>query len=200
MKKVNLDIAGMFYWRADIAVQDDATVFDVMDQASKLDNMPAHTGAKLSFSQELPGENSKFLNEISVLHRNDSAISRQQPTMPGTQPRVYPNGLFKLADEPITTGVNGKFVPAMRLPNGNLVEDPNKATVTAWQYYIYDRNFVDKNRANAGQKRSVTAFTESTKDYPLENGDTVVWRLITLILKANSGMQSIKGISEMAVS
>ncbi|MEL6621989.1 MAG: hypothetical protein AAFQ11_03850, partial [Pseudomonadota bacterium] len=79
-------------------------------------------------------------------------------------------------------------------------EDPNKATVTAWQYYIYDRTFVDKNRANAGPRRSVRAFTESKIDYPLENGDTVVWRLITLILKPNSGMQSIKGISEMAVS
>ncbi|MEO0617735.1 MAG: hypothetical protein AAFZ01_00465 [Pseudomonadota bacterium] len=200
MIKVNLDVTGMFYRRDSITVKDDATVFDVMDAAVKLNPTAGPREALIEFNREAMPEDAKFLNSIKITHRGGSAASRQ--TLGAAKPRVYPDGVFSAEDEPIIPNAAGYLVPAVRLPDGSLVEDPSKSTVTAWQYYIYDNAFVDKNRAAAkgGQERKIVPFTESKRDYPLENGDTIVWRLVTLVLRQNRGIPSIKGISDMLIS
>jgi len=75
---------------------------------------------------------------------------------------------------------------AVDFKNGLLVgTDPTKNYVLAWQFYVYDKNGVEHARTN-GTKRSIISFAEKNPakmGYVLEDGSTVVWRLVAIFYK-----------------
>ena len=174
MPKVTLDIAGFFFDRT-VTIPKGSTVEDLM-QAVKKANDPKDTSSAIFDFQPGIGKESGFIDEISILHRGGSAKSRQKGG------RVYPDGLYSYADDPVE-------MKKKRLsPEGK-----DSGIVLAWQYYVYSKKSVDKNRENSGIKREIVPFSDSKRDYPLENGDTVVWRLVALSLGPTKGL-SLKGM------
>lgn len=180
MVNVNLDIAG-FYYRADsLEVNDGAPVIHLMVAAR---SAVSSTGALLDFDTEsVAGK--VFLDSITVTHANGSAVSGQQYTTAALNgSRVYPNGVYANADEAgfFEDGTNSSpFIAA----------DRNKTGLMAWQYYVYDKHFIDLNRA--GGPRRVVPFTEDfarpDKTRGLKDGDTVVWRLIMVRTRPDGGL------------
>lgn len=174
MPQVTLDIAGFFFDKT-VKIPKGSTVKDLM-QAVKDANDPNDNKTAIFDFREGIGQESGFIDEISILHRGNSAKSRQKGG------RVYPDGLYSYADDPVEKKKK-RLSP----------EGKDSGIVLAWQYYVYSKKSVDKNREGSGIKREIVPFSDSKKDYPLEDGDTVVWRLIALSLGPTKGL-SLKGM------
>jgi len=171
MPKVKLDIAGM-YFSFEASVAAGACVKDVMDDVAVKTRAPGYEGPRFRYSTETIGT-FLSLNGIRIDHENGSAKSRQtlsdQPVA-----RVYPDGIYRYDDD------------AVDFKNGLLVgTDPTKNYVLAWQYYVYDKNGVEHARKD-GASRRIVSFAEkdpAKMGYVLEDGSTVVWRLVAIFYK-----------------
>ncbi|MCE2892409.1 MAG: hypothetical protein O9270_18615 [Aquidulcibacter sp.] len=166
MPKIKLDIAGMYFsFEANVAAG--ACVKDVMDDVAVKTRAPDYKGPRFRYTTETIGT-FLSLNGIRIDHENGSAVSRQDAT------RVYPDGIYRYDDD------------AVDFKNGLLVgTDPTKNYVLAWQFYVYDKNGVEHARTN-GTKRSIISFAEKNPakmGYVLEDGSTVVWRLVAIFYK-----------------
>lgn len=173
MAIVKLDIAGMYFGEEILVeITPDTTVKDVMDAAVL--QTAGNTGSKPTFSySDEDVEGKRTVNTITVVHRGGSAKSRQAP--PGSpNPRTYPNGVYSYSDDSV-------FIREM----GLRALDPNKAFVLAWQYYVYDETGVDLARMRYGAgSRAVVPFGQTAdKGYVLEDGYTVVWRLVAIFVR-----------------
>ncbi len=166
MPKVKLDIAGM-YFSFEASVAAGACVKDVMDDVAVKTRAPGYEGPRFRYTTETIGT-FLSLNGIRIDHVNGSAVSRQDAT------RVYPDGIYRYDDD------------AVDFKNGLLVgTDPTKNYVLAWQFYVYDKNGVEHARKD-GAKRSIVSFAEkdpAKMGYALEDGSTVVWRLVAIFYK-----------------
>lgn len=185
MVNVNLDIAGFYFRQDKVSVPEGATVQALMEKVkAATKNAPPGT-ARFSFDTETltvieNGEERtrEFLDSISVTHQGGTAISGQNSK------RVYDDGIYAAADEKVLLGKGGLDSPLIAAAR-------NATGILAWQFYIYDKNFVDLNRKGlngSGQPRKVVPFTEQfsridedgNRLYGLQQGDTVVWRLIQI--------------------
>jgi hypothetical protein len=170
MVKVFLDIAGLYY-STEVNVPEGATVKDVLDAAR---GKPNHLGAILDYAQEenAASVDARFtVDSITIYHNENSAVSRQD----SVNPRKYPRGVYQFKDD-------GTFASGLLAST-----DPNKNFVHAWQYYVYDKNFVDQSRKNGGGygsvERMIVGYSVKTnKGYELTEGSTVVWRLVTILV------------------
>ena len=180
---VNLEITG-FYYREKIDVPCSGPFVSVkalMEEAVKKTTFP-----KLQFTSETLGKK-EFLDTIIVEHDDTSAKSGQ--TIGSANPRLYPAGIYLANDDPVFFGsVNGVR---------RLVSPEGKKIISAWQYYVYDKNGVDLNRTSG--PRRVVPFAD---DFTIESGtpptetkrglepdDTVVWRRVSICVEpTNTGV------------
>jgi hypothetical protein len=158
---VTIDIAGMYYRRS-IDVPKGSTIKEIME-ALKVSDQTA-TDFQLDYSTEKYAER-EFIDGISVRHLQP-AVSRQDST------RTYDAGLYEYYDDGVTVQ-DGRFVPS----------DPNKSYVLAWQYYVYDANGRDRDRANVNSTRTVVPFSEQK----INDVSLIVWRLVAIFLKPSYG-------------
>jgi hypothetical protein len=186
--KITLDIAG-FYYDTDVDVPEGSTIKDVMTAAKNLGVLPC--GAKLDFSDEpFPTINGTAragnqVDRITITHSNDSAKSRQK----SVPRRVYPDGIYSFVDDATIDEVTGKFRSL----------DPNKHFVHAWQYYLYDTEFRDLARARAGNVyRAIVGY--DSPDQQLEEGYTIVWRLVTIMVGPNVHDAALVPSSKMTMT
>lgn len=165
---VEVDVTG-FYYRRNVSLPDDnttKTVKDAMIAAKALGGFPA-----LDFTGETLN-NREFISNIIVTHSGDTAISGQ--TLGSENPRIYEDGVYNAGDDFVIFGQVGG-VPRLVSPEG-------KRIISAWQYYVYDSNSVDLNRAN-GPRRVVPysePFSAGAAIRGLQDGDTVVWRRVSI--------------------
>lgn len=200
MATVNLDVAGFYYRFFDVEVEDGSAVKALMDAVNNV-LVPAgnkgSVGAKLTFdTEEL--DKKVFIDSISVTHLGGSAKSGQKDEKGSYSARTYPDGIYANADE---AGIIKEDVPTKPF----VALDRNKTGLMAWQYYVYDANFVDLNRKFGPRK--VVPFTEkferSADGQPprgLQTGDTVVWRLVQIRTRPDGGLgpQTMKMNAERA--
>jgi hypothetical protein len=171
MPNVKLDIAGM-YFGLNVDVMEGATVKDVMDAAvaATANNAGTRLPTFLYSAETVLGK--LTVNTITVVHRENSAKSRQAPEA-GSNPRHYPNGVYSYSDDSVILKNNG--LRAL---------DPNRSFVLAWQYYVYDGEGIDLARMRGGSTRKVVSFAETVnKGYDLKDGYSVVWRLIAIFTR-----------------
>jgi hypothetical protein len=166
MIKVKLDIAGMYY-DIEVLVPIGATVEDVMKAAH---GRPNDKGAVLYYKTESSSGEAN-VDIITIHHNSNSAVSRQIPK-DGEETRRYAEGVYTFADDGAIEG--GRFVSL----------DKQKNFVHAWQYYVYNADFVDQSRKNGGSvPRKIVGFgVTENKGYELEEGSTIVWRLVTIFV------------------
>lgn len=179
---VTLDIAG-FYYGEEIEVPYEGkliSVKDVMLAARKRTSFP-----KLEFTGEvLPvgAKQKEFCDTIIVVHQGGTAKSRQGGG------RSYDDGTYLAADDPVF------------FTKDRLVSPEGKSIVSAWQYYVYDTDFVDLNRRFAAQEKAkkpslpkgyrvVVPYsipfevTDATGELRgIKPGDTIVWRRVSICL------------------
>ena len=178
--KVTLDIAGMFFRQPDVEVPRTASVKDVMDAvvAATANGSTAGTPT-FSYTSEpyLSAPPGRTVNTITVVHRNNSAKSRQNG---GGTGRIYRDGIYSFSDDSVfiqeTPTKPQRLSPA----------DPNKTFVLAWQYYVYDKHGVDQARKPNALARSIVPFDkqpDATTGYQLSDGDLIVWRLVAIFLR-----------------
>ncbi|MDX8353964.1 hypothetical protein [Cognatiyoonia sp. IB215182] len=178
MITVTIDVAGFYYGR-EVQVEEGATVEAAMQAATNLPNTPS-----LSFTTETLA-NKVFLDSITIQHNYGSAKSRQSIPEQGEPDlqRVYPDGIYSGADDAVD------FDTAVTPPR-LVAFDQNATKVNAWQYYVYDQDFVDINR-KAGSRR-IVPFTEvltvDGEPRGLKNKDTVVWRRVTICTRPDGGL------------
>lgn len=178
MATVRIDVAGFYYGR-DVEVREGATVEEAMQAASNLPGLPF-----LNYTtEEINGR--VFLDAILITHGTGTAKSRQSDDSgtPPASPRIYEPGIYSAADDAVDfTEVNG--TPRL------VAFDQNKTKVEAWQYYVYDKHSVDINRAFGPRK--VVPFTEpftaGAEQRGLKDGDTVVWRQVTICTRPDGGL------------
>ncbi|MEM6387230.1 MAG: hypothetical protein AAF718_13450 [Pseudomonadota bacterium] len=188
MAKVNLDIAGFYYRFFEVEVDDGSPVKALMDAVNNV-IVPVgnggSVGAKLTFDTEDLGKK-VFIDSISITHAGGSAKSGQKDDAGSYSTRAYPDGIYANADE---AGIIKEDLPTKPF----VALDRNKTGLMAWQYYVYDTNFVDLNRKFGPRK--VVPFTEiferNDEGQPprgLQNGDTVVWRLVQIRTRPDGGI------------
>ncbi|MEM9975971.1 MAG: hypothetical protein AAF771_17480 [Pseudomonadota bacterium] len=185
MVAVNLDIAGFYYAFHGAQVEEGAPVIELMKAVR---GKAAANGAVLDFDGE-PRAAPVNLDSITVTHEGMSAVSRQKSPQAddGTfspSNRTYPDGIYAAADEAV-------FFLDSTSSSPLVAADRNKTGVMTWQYYVYDSNQVDLNRK--GGPRKLVPFTkvfdrlgESVRG--LQEGDTVVWRLIMIRTRPDGGL------------
>jgi hypothetical protein len=168
-----IDVAG-FYFRRSVTLADDGVTKSVKDAMVAAKALPQGTGpgeGTLDFTGEtLDGR--EFISNIIVTHSGGTAASGQ--TIGSPNPRIYDDGVYNAGDNFVIFGdVNGQ--PRLISPEG-------KRIVSAWQYYVYDQNSVDLNRA--GGPRRVVPYSEPFETggnvRGLQDGDTVVWRRVSI--------------------
>lgn len=73
--------------------------------------------------------------------------------------------------------VSYKDAPKEGLPKGNyfLSQDLSSNPQAVWQYYIFDKNFVQVNRSNTFQPFG------GPPEVPIEEGYTVIWRRVSIL-------------------
>ncbi len=176
--KINLDIAGMYYSRHAITVPVGSTVKDVMLEAVRLDTTSPNR--RLSFTGETSPNGQEYLSSIEIAH----LVPAESRQLSG---RLYPVGRYVGRDTPVSfvqSSVTGSS-PVISADDGSL------RSVLAWQYYVYDKNFVDKNRRagkssakdKASMGRSIIPYNTADEQNALEEGDTIVWRLVVIFIK-----------------
>ena len=175
--RVTLDIAG-FYYRQQVELPDDDvvnSVKDVMIAAQALGGTPS-----LSFAGEII-DGREFLDNITVTHRGNSAVSGQTLNDATADQRIYDDGAYAAADDFVIFG-------SVDRPDGTtlkrLISPEGKRIVSAWQYYVYDAQFVDLNR-RGGTRRVVpysVPLDVGDELRGIRDGDTVVWRRISSCL------------------
>ncbi len=173
MIHVTLDIAGMYFDHT-VAIHENSTVKNLMDKV-KQETSNSPRGARFDYLPEPLGKNNQ-VNSITVEHRNGSAESRQTRHK-SEQKRFYSDGIYSFADDMVV--INGKVLSV----------DPNKSSVSAWQYYVYDKHGNEQARNNkdgrSGIARKIVAFDASPTEggYELKEGSCVVWRLVTIFVR-----------------
>jgi len=176
MPRVKLEITGFFY-RQEVLVPDGAnTVKEVMDAAEELTGFP-----KLVV---IPEANGGFLKTLIVSHAGSSAGSGQTQGDGSPISRTYPDGVYVGEDDKVSFSENEQ--------NPILVSEDGLSQVRAWQYYVYDANSVDLNR-QAGSRRIVpytNPFPSAEAPRAFVDGDTVVWRQVTISVAPTFGTNS----------
>ncbi|MEO0938943.1 MAG: hypothetical protein AAFY38_12390 [Pseudomonadota bacterium] len=182
---VTLDIAG-FYFSKTVHLPEGSTVEDLMKEVKKTTSSQTPS---LDFDTEtILGR--RFVDSITIEHSEATAQSRQKDKTTGVQrPRVYPAGTYSNADEAVRFKDNDPDKPLIAV-------DRNKTGVMAWQYYVYDADGVDVNR-KSGPRRIVPfsdPFTTVDADgneqiRGLKKNDTVVWRLIMIRTRPDTGVR-----------
>lgn len=178
--KVKLDIAGM-YFGTEVDVPTGSTIKTVMDAAMEKTKNNAGTNEATFMYQSEPNTSAVgFLNTITVIHRGNSAKSRQKTIDPATgnpddtRTRTYPNGVYSFADDNFLPGRAGQPLHPL---------DANKAFVSAWQYYVYDETGGDLARKPGTTPRTIVPYTEVV----VKENYTVVWRLVTIFVRSTHG-------------
>lgn len=162
--KVGVDITGMYY-RRDVEVPEGSTILQAMQAARDADLADAAAGKPapvLSFQTEPSPGGEDQIDGITVTHA-ERARSRQGGG------RSYPAGRYEYFDDSVREGTDGSFEP----------EDPGKRYVLAWQYYVYDEEGVDRDRAGLNSTREVVASSRQTLNAPC----LVVWRLVAIFMR-----------------
>lgn len=161
MGELTIDIAG-FYYSSKVQTKEADTFLDAMNAASQADKAaPAGSRPVLEFTTE--SFNGKlFIDGISVHHPTRPA-SRQDKT------RTYGAGLYEYFDDDVVLTPTNAFEPA----------DPNTPYVLAWQYYAYDAEGRDADRAGQRVERKVVPFSEQT----IGTTTLLVWRLVAIFLR-----------------
>lgn len=141
---------------------------DVLDDVAVKTRAPGYVGPRFRYSNETIGT---FLSidGVRVDHVDGSAKSRQNPS------RIYPKGIYRYNDDAVDFNDKGLLVGT----------DPTKNYVLAWQYYVYDAKGVEHSRKD-GVTRNIVSFAErdpAKMGYKLEEGSTVVLRLIAIFYK-----------------
>lgn len=176
MARVNLEITG-FYYRRVVLVDDAATtVKSVMDAAEALTGFP-----KLVVIPEAQGG---FVKTLLVSHDPASAVSGQTQGDGSAVNRIYPAGVYVGQDDPVERSID-ETNPILTSPTG-------LTQVRAWQYYVYDERSVDINRLQ-GPRRIVPytgPFPSDVSPRPFQDGDTVVWRQVTISVAPTFGSES----------
>ena len=177
MPRVNLEITGFFYRREVLVPNGATTVKEVMNAAEALTGFP-----KLVVIPEAAGG---FLKTLIVSHAGDTADSGQTKGNGASVGRTYPDGVYVGEDDKVSFSPNEQ--------NPILVSEDGLAQVRAWQYYVYNANFVDLNR-QAGSRRIVpytSPFLPSAEaPRPFQDDDTVVWRQVTISVAPTFGTNS----------
>jgi hypothetical protein len=179
MISVNLDIAG-FFFRIAVQVPANATVKDVMDAAvAATAGGPTATTPKLTYSSEdySADPNGKTINTLTVIHADGSAKSGQTNQDMTSTGRVYGDGIYYFTDDAVLLPKEGDTVRRLR------PADPNKSSVQAWQYYVYDKDGVDQARKPEARSRRIVPFDSTAGGYTLTENSTVVWRLVGIFLR-----------------
>jgi hypothetical protein len=76
---------------------------------------------------------------------------------------------------------NGKTLGGQHLPKRvySLSERKlGKNSQLAWQYYVLDKS--GNNKSKTKQAEEFTPFGKKTHTYNIENGDTIIWRLVAI--------------------
>jgi hypothetical protein len=188
---VKLDIAGMFF-EIEVPFVENETIRDLHLRVQKLTNESEYPvdKARIEFLEE-PFANGEFqLDGITVTHRNQSGKSRQMMTDTDGQiivdgagepvRRLYQAGIYHFSDD-------GVSVNPTRPTEGLRAVDPNRPIVSAWQYYIYDADGVDLARKRpVGVDPAVREIVPYSRRRPvdiIQDGQTIVWRLITIFVR-----------------
>jgi hypothetical protein len=187
---VSLDIAGFYYFRGGIAMPNNATIRDVMDEARRLDlsaYAARQTTPVLDYKTSLSNE--PYIDSITV-HHIAPAVSRQRRA--GGVPREYEPGEYTFrSDGVISTGGTVPLKPYVAV---NIVGEQITRPVTAtWQYYLYDANGVEEaRRYKTSDERVKIPFSKLDRSNALSEGCTIVWRAVVIMI-APTRPKSIKG-------
>lgn len=207
---ITVDVAGMYFSETVDYVQDD-TIRDVLLRVQQKTNAPEHLGAKFSFTGEdfsIPPF--KTIQSVTVIHNDESAISRQIVLDENLEPkrdaigefvrRQYPKGIYHFSDDNFLSTGKGKDTDPLN------PLDPNKAFVSAWQYYIYDKNGTDlarkprKNTDLPEEYRAIIPYDAKGKII-LEDGYKIVLRLVTIFVRpTHDDKKQLKNTLEKAKS
>jgi hypothetical protein len=189
---VKLDVSGMFFG-IEVDFVAGETIRDLLLRVQALTNAPGYdlNKPKIEFLEE-PFDHGEFqLDGITVTHRNRSGLSRQVKTDKLTGMiivneageavrRTYQGGIYHFSDD-------SAKVDADRPTQGLRAVDPNKPFVSAWQYYVYDIDGVDlaRKRPVGGDPilREIVPYSRRKPVDIIEDGQTIVWRLITIFVR-----------------
>jgi hypothetical protein len=162
---ITLDITG-FYYSFQVPYRNDLkTVFDLMKAAM---GEKSNNGGIMTFSLEEPPKDD-FLSSITVKYGPTGKPTSRQTNLDPTIPPLRPTGTYSFTDD-VTK-------PANRISSGEPGGVPGLLT---WQYYIIDKNGVLQSGAGSDRKRTIVPMKLSDKNgqRALQDGDTVVWRLV----------------------
>ena len=161
---VRVDVAGMYYARQ-VSVSKGSTILEAMQAVQDADTKDADNGEnepRLKFRTELDSKGHEQIDGITIEHVTP-AKSRQGGK------RSYPAGRYEYFDDTVEVKADGGFTPG----------DPCKRYVLAWQYYVYDLEGRDRDRAELNSERVVVPFSKQT----LDESCLVVWRLVAIFMK-----------------
>lgn len=193
---VVLDIAGM-YFSIEMDFVADESIKDLMVRVqaeTSAAGYPAHL-PQIRFTDEL-GTTDAFLDSVTVIHRGGSAKSRQNVRAVVGGPiigrRQYPDGIYHFSDDAVRLDPADALAPLK-------AADPNKAFVSAWQYYVYDRNGVENARIRPtgpqDPQREIVPYGRRSLADLVKPGQTIVWRAVTIFVRPTHCSLNEVGIS-----
>lgn len=173
MITVRLRFVGL-YLNAPVTLDPDAypggiTVKNVMDKY--IETHPIDQPGGLSYSvKEDHAQVGSYSSLHSVTHRyigkfdwDGNGVIQEAPAGPDGPTligEIRPPGLYKLAEFAIPGATRG---------------------VVAWQYYVQGADGVLKSATP--RNRSITRFDNAPPDYTIENNDTILWRMVAILLE-----------------
>jgi hypothetical protein len=200
---VKLDVAGMFFG-IEVPFVENESIRDLHLRIQNLTNAPGYPTnlARIEFLEE-PFSNGEFqVDGITITHRNQSGKSRQMMTDANGNPvvngagepvrRIYQAGIYHFSDDSVA--------PEARRPTEGLrAVDPNKAFISAWQYYVYNADGVELARrrpdGSAPIVREIVPYSRRRAADIIQDGQTIVWRLITIFVRPTHADRSDYNIS-----
>lgn len=193
---VTLDITGM-YFNIEVPFVPNETIRGLMLRVQTITGAPGYDPAKpiVEFFEEPFSAGQFTLDGVTVIHRLGSAKSRQNVrdaagTIIGQ--RQYQGGIYHFSDDSVS-------VNPSRPLEGLRAADPNKAFISSWQYYVYNQDGTEIVRRRPGTMpspdREIVPYSRNNPADIIQDGQTIVWRLITIFTRASHGSRADVNIS-----
>lgn len=185
---VHVDIAGI-YFGIDVPFVEGETIRDLMLRIQTLTGAPDYPHPRAEFFEDMFSKGGFTLDGVTITHRKNSAKSRQNVRDDSGQivgRRQYDNGIYHFSDDSI--------LPSDVLLAPLSPADPNKAFVSAWQYYVYDadgrdlariRGIANEEGLPGGKEvdREIIPYGDKSTTALVQDGYTIVWRLVTIFVR-----------------
>lgn len=182
---VRVDFAGL-YFSIEVPFVQNETIRGLLLRIQTITGAPGYVGPRAEFYEEEYSADGLTLDGVTITHRNGSAKSRQLVKNAAGQlvgKRQYDNGIYHFSDDSVGIDAANPLRPLRPA-------DPNKAFVSAWQYYVYDEQGRDLARLRPtppgtamDPDREIVPFSDPSTIPLVMDGYTIVWRLVTIFVR-----------------